>query len=213
MKTQLLGGQQPTKYNGRAKDARPSKGKAWRGWGTMFFLAISIWLVSCDTEPEFSCGEIEYLETTPEDTFFYGEWRWAYTKVYCWDAWPSVIGEWHVTDSIYPGETRSWLPEGHPEHIIELGDSVVITTDGERNAYCFKRWQSYRIIGSSLYGPPAPWLGLHVTYNNEEISDVVSFVQYDALAQDTVEIFPDFKIDSTCGLRTKNTVNYYIRSK
>ena len=31
MKTQLSGGLEPTKYNGRAKDACPSKGIAWRG--------------------------------------------------------------------------------------------------------------------------------------------------------------------------------------
>lgn len=42
MKTQLSGGlalrpssgQAPTKYYGRAKDALPSKGTAWRGWIT-----------------------------------------------------------------------------------------------------------------------------------------------------------------------------------
>ena len=34
MKTQLLGGLEPTKYNGRAKVARPSKGAAWRLWGS-----------------------------------------------------------------------------------------------------------------------------------------------------------------------------------
>ena len=148
----------------------------------VLLLVISIWFVSCDTEPEFTCSEIEYLETTPLDTFFYGEWRWAYTEVYCWDNWPSTYNEYHISDSVFPGETRSWLPEGHPEHIIELGDSVVITVDGERNAYCTKRWQSFSSYGSSVYGPPASILLLHVTYNNEEISDVVSFVQYDALA-------------------------------
>jgi len=30
---QLLGELEPTKYNGRAKDARPNNGTAWRGWG------------------------------------------------------------------------------------------------------------------------------------------------------------------------------------
>jgi hypothetical protein len=35
MQTRLSGGLEPTKYNGRAKDARPSNGTAWRGRGVM----------------------------------------------------------------------------------------------------------------------------------------------------------------------------------
>lgn len=174
------------------------------------FPLFSIWLHSCDTG-DFECNETEYLETTPKDTFFFGKWQWAFTRVYCWNNWPAVIGSYHLSDVIYPGDVRPWLPNGYPEREIELHEGFSITMDGEERSYCLLRWKSNDYTsGSSLYGP-SPSLQLHLWYYDDVMYDVMTLIQYDALAKDTIEIFPDMKRDSTCGEKTYETVDYYVR--
>jgi hypothetical protein len=184
--------------------------KAMRAVLYLLASVLCLCVLSCDTD-DLECRDIEYLETTPRDTLFFGKWQWAFSRVYCWDNWPIVFGNYHISDVIYPGDFRPWMPDGHPDRMIELGQQITITNMGNEQIYCIQRWQSLSISsGSSMYGPTRK-LRLHMWYYDDANSYTLSLYQYDALAQDTIEVFPEFKMDSTCGERTYGTIDYYVK--
>ncbi len=175
----------------------------------LFLMLFSIWLHSCDTD-DSECGEIYYSYVTDADSIFKGRWQWVYTKVYCWDNSPAVIGQWHVSDSIYPGDVRPWLPNGYPDRWVEMGEDVTISTDGEQRTYCITFWQSLKTTSSSLHGPAGPGVTMHLRYIGEGLQEI-SFLQYDVLAQDTIEFSPDMQRDTSCLDRVYATIDFYAR--
>lgn len=64
MQTQLSGGLEPTKYHGRAKDARPSNGTAWRGRG-QFSMSPYMGMHECESVPPPPSAKRGEEENTP----------------------------------------------------------------------------------------------------------------------------------------------------
>ncbi len=173
-------------------------------------LLFCIWLHSCDTD-DSECGDIEYGYTTPADSIFKGRWQWVYTKVYCWDNSPAVIGEWHVSDVIYPGDVRPWLPNGYPDRWVEVGEEVTISTVGEQRTYCITLWQSLSSTSSSLLGPAGPGVRLHLRFVAEDEEGRISFYRYETFAFDTIEVAPNMQTDLSCGDKVYETIDLYAR--
>jgi len=110
MKTQLLGGLEPTKYNGRAKDAGLSLGKVWLGLVPLVLVCFSI----------TSCCECD--DALPSDE----------------EIRTLIVGRWKSDDCGYPyndGES-SGAQGNHPINHREFEFFADGTITESHNGYC-----------------------------------------------------------------------------
>lgn len=81
----------------------------------LILMAVSaMLLLACET-PE-NC-EVTYGERVPEDTLFYGRWEYKFTIT------RQMFSQFGPIDTIYLGETRNWMPNGHPYSEITITSS------------------------------------------------------------------------------------------
>jgi hypothetical protein len=96
-------------------------------------------LMACET-PE-DC-EVTYGERVPMDTLFFGKWEYKFTisRLTLWEFEPPIVAD----DTIFIGETRSWMPEGHVQSAFFLSiDRVeLLRIQGISGSTCNYFWYS-----------------------------------------------------------------------
>lgn len=87
---------------------------------TVLFLVSLFLLASC--EPEEECS-IDFETRIDGDTIFFGRWVYQYTisRTTFYFQEPPIVAD----DTVWMGETRSWMPDGHPVSEIRITPSGV----------------------------------------------------------------------------------------
>jgi hypothetical protein len=117
-----------------------------------FLIAFIFALSGC--EPELDC-ETDFTSRIPRDTLFIGSWEYVYTVV----KYPLTSDPYSnfAVDTIFIGETISFMPDGHPVGRISISASTVFMCEvpGHSGFSCRLRWfatetQYYPIVGDSI---------------------------------------------------------------
>lgn len=103
----------------------------------IIFTLVSLTIASCESPEECI---VNYGQRVPEDTLFYGRWVYKYSiaRLTLWEYNPPIVAD----DTIFLGETRSWMSNGHPTSEVSIGKEkyIIYNVFNQSGESCVFNW-------------------------------------------------------------------------